>query len=160
MLSDCATTDVDAQEEDLNDKRKQIIALQKEKEGQENRFLALEKSVATLEKAIAIQTDEITSLKADNTRKRKQIDDGRAERKAAEAALSARIRVLEQEMQAWAKNLEDIAKQANHLATSSTPAPSSSTSSGVASAAPSTAGSSVRMTRSAAKRARNEESAE
>ncbi len=130
MLSDCATTDVDAQEEDLNDKRKQIIALQKEKEGQENRFLALEKSVATLEKAIAIQKDEITSLKADNTRKRKQIDDGRAERKAAEAALSARISVLEAWVEKMKPTFAEVAEKANHLArSSSTPTPSPSTSS-------------------------------
>ncbi len=126
-FADVAALDDDDDDDDddaLNNKRKQISPWQKELEDQEDQFLfaldeksattletsgatqkdeitTLKMTVAALEKTIATQTDEIASLKADNARKWKQINDGRA--------LSARISVLGQEKQAWANN--DIAKQ-------------------------------------------------
>lgn len=145
---------MDTQEEDLDKKRKHIITLQNEKEAQENGVLALQKLVAAQKDEITSQRDKIVSLekiiaiqKDKLTRKRKQIDDGLAERQTAEGALTARIRVLE----AWVEEtatilalVEDRAKQADDLARSC-PLPSTSRS------------SEGHMTRSTAKRARNDE---
>jgi predicted nucleic acid-binding Zn-ribbon protein len=54
-------------------------------------------TVGALTKTIATQTDKIASLKANNTHKRKQINDDRADKQATEAALSAHTSALEQE---------------------------------------------------------------
>jgi hypothetical protein len=128
---------VDVQEEDLDKKRKHIITLQNEKEAQENGVLALQKSLLVAqEDEITAQRDKIVALekiiasqKDKLTRKRKQIDDGLAERQTAEGALTARIRVLEAWVEETATILfEDRAKQADELARSC-PLPSTSSSS-------------------------------
>jgi chromosome segregation ATPase len=103
-------TDVDAQEEDLDEEHK-------EKEAWDNQFLALKKSIVILQQTTVVHKDKIISLK-------------KAVAVLQDNTASLKKGILEVWVEKMKPTFGEVAEKANHLArSSSTPTPSPSTSS-------------------------------